>query len=67
MKKFISFLIFTIKSLEIEKKCDIIICKSINKNKSKDNINYIITYREPKEAGNLVSKNNFGITTISYP
>lgn len=33
-------------------------CKLRYKNKSKDNINYIITYREPKEAGNLVSKNN---------
>ena len=28
------------------------------KNKSEDNVNYIITFREPKEAGNLVSKNN---------
>ena len=44
--------------LEIQKKCDIIICKLNNKNKSKDNINYIITFREPKEAENLVSKNN---------
>ena len=29
-----------------------------NKSKSKDNTNYIITSREPKEAENLVSKNN---------
>ena len=29
-----------------------------NKNKSKDNTNYKITFREPKEAENLVSKNN---------
>lgn len=28
------------------------------KNKSKDNTNYKITFREPKEAENLVSKNN---------
>ena len=28
------------------------------KNKSKDNTNYKITCREPKEAENLVSKNN---------
>lgn len=33
-------------------------CKSKIKNKSKDNINYIITFREPKEAENLVSKNS---------
>lgn len=29
-----------------------------NKNKSKDNINYTIAFREPEEAENLVSKNN---------
>ena len=59
-------------SIEILKKCDIIICKlrkffkkeqvkfkiKYNKNKSKDNTNYIITFREPKEAENLVSKND---------
>ena len=28
------------------------------KNKSKDNTNYKITFREPKEAENLVIKNN---------
>ncbi len=28
------------------------------KNKSKDNINYVISLREPKEAENLVSKNS---------
>ena len=28
------------------------------KDKSKDNTNYKITFREPKEAENLVSKNN---------
>ena len=29
-----------------------------NRNKSQDNTNYKITFREPKEAENLVSKNN---------
>ena len=57
-KKIISFLIFDIKSIEFQKKCDIIKCKLIKKNNSKDNINYTITFREPKEAENLVSKNN---------
>ena len=47
-----------IKGLEIKKKCDIIICKLKIKNKSKDNTNYKITFREPKAAENLVSKNN---------
>ena len=29
-----------------------------NRDKSEDNTNYTITFREPKEAENLVSKNN---------
>jgi hypothetical protein len=29
-----------------------------SKNKSKDNTNYTIAFREPEEAENLVSKNN---------
>ena len=29
-----------------------------SKNESKDNINYTISFREPKEAENLASKNN---------
>ena len=46
------------KTIEKRKKCDIIINELKIKNKSKDKINYKISFREPKEAENLVSKNN---------